>query len=71
MFAAFLITIALVVVFIAVAFVLESLNVDHERLKNAVLFIIILAGAVFIYYIVGKFLISDLNSCMPFEGRMH
>ena len=50
---------------------LESLNVNHEMLKKAVLFIIILAGAVFIYYIVGKFLISDLNSCMPFEGRRH
>ena len=71
MFAAFLITIVVVVVFVVVGLVLESLNVDHERLKNAVLFIIVLAGAVFIYYIVGKFLISDLNSCMPFEGRRH
>ena len=71
MFAAFLITIVVVVVFVVVGLVLESLNVDHERLKNAVLFIIVLAGAVFIYYIVGKFLISDLNSCMPFEGRIH
>ena len=71
MFAAFLITVAVVVVFVVVAFVLESLNIDHERLKNAVLFIIIAAGVIFIYYIIGKFLISDLNSCLPFEGRRH
>lgn len=71
MFAAFLITVAVVVAFVVVAFVLESLNIDHERLKNAVLYIIILAGAVLIYYMVGKFLISDLNSCLPFEGRRH
>ena len=71
MFAAFLITVVVVVVFVVVAFVLESLNIDHERLKNAVLYIIILAGAVLIYYMVGKFLISDLNSCLPFEGGRH
>lgn len=71
MFVAFLITVAVVVVFVVVAFVLESLNIDHERLKRAVLFIIIAAGVIFIYYIIGKFFISDLDSCKPFVSRRH